>query len=153
METERKEKVMSFKNVALIVVLALVLGLSGYLLYELYNQNQLLQTDLAKQNARISQFEQELTQKGERVQTQQITVEKLNAEIKKLTADNKLLTDEKSKLNDDIVRMKEDFTQKLNDLQKEKSKVEKKVRPLEQQIAKLKSELKELKSQSPLPAN
>ena len=112
---------MSFKNVALIVVLALVLGLSGYLLYELYNQNQLLQTDLAKQNARISQFEQELTQKGERVQTQQITVEKLNAEIKKLTADNKLLTDEKSKdeLKESLLARKREIELKTNSYSKE----------------------------------
>ncbi len=153
MEQEKKENAMSLKNIALFIVLALVLGLSGYLLYELYNQNQFLQADLAKQNARISQFEQELTQKGERVQTQQMNLEKLNAEINKLTAENQQFKDERSKLSDDMARMKEDYTQKLNDLQKEKSKTEKKIGSLEQQVAKLKTELKEVKSQSPLPAN
>ncbi|GEM_PF-2698169 len=153
MEQEEKEKkAMPFKNIALFIVGVLVLGLSGYLLYTLYGQNQNLQKELAVQIARFSEFEQELTKKGEKVQMQQVELDKLEAENKKLTAENKQLADEKKKAAEDLTRMQEDSTGKLNDFQKEKAALERRVKPLEQQIEKLKRELKEVKSQSPLPA-
>ncbi len=152
MEEAKKEKVMPFKSIALFLVVVAVLGLSGYLLYMLYGQNQNLQKELAVQTARFSEFEQELAKKGEKVQMQQVELDKLEAENKKLTAENKQLVDEKKKAAEDLTRMQEDSTGKLNDLQKEKAALAKRVKPLEQQIEKLKRELKEVKSQSPLPA-
>lgn len=145
---------MTFKNIinfVLFLVLAAVLGLAGYLLYTLYGQNQNLQKEVAAQTSRFSDFEQELAKKGEKVQMQQVELDKLAGENKNLVAENKQLAGERNKLAGDLSRMKEDFTGKLNALQKAKAAMEKKILPLEQQIQKLKKELKVIKSQSPLP--
>lgn len=151
MAQAQKEKSMSFKNVVLFLLVAAVLGLSGYLLYTLYGQNQALQQELAAQVARFPGLEQELAKKGEKVQMQQVELDKLEAENEDLTAEGKRLEEEKNKLAEDLVRMQEDSTQKLNVLQKERASLRKRLLPLEQKIEKLKREIKELKSQSQIP--